>query len=87
MSLGCPSKGSNFERKIIIISIKKQATVGLITILYMKNSNEECFIGFKVLARDILLVSYRLLARLLPKKILKGPSELNAENLGAQHMK
>ena len=25
--------------------------------------------------------------RLLPKKILKGPSELNAENLGAQHMK
>ena len=26
-------------------------------------------------------------ARLLPKKILKGPSELNAENLGAQHMK
>ena len=28
-----------------------------------------------------------LTARLLPKKILKGPSELNAENLGAQHMK
>ena len=26
-------------------------------------------------------------ARLLPKKILKGPSELNAENLGDQHMK
>ena len=26
-------------------------------------------------------------ARLLPKKILKGPSELDAENLGAQHMK
>ena len=26
-------------------------------------------------------------SRLLPKKILKGPSELNAENLGAQHMK
>ena len=25
--------------------------------------------------------------RLLPKKILKGPLELNAENLGAQHMK
>ena len=24
---------------------------------------------------------------LLPKKILKGPSELNAENLGARHMK
>jgi len=24
---------------------------------------------------------------LLPKKILKGPSELNAENFGAQHMK
>ena len=24
-------------------------------------------------------------SRLLPKKILKGPSELNAENLGAQH--
>ena len=23
--------------------------------------------------------------RLLPKKIFKGPSELNAENLGAQH--
>ena len=23
--------------------------------------------------------------RLLPKKILKGPSELNAEKLGAQH--
>ena len=26
-------------------------------------------------------------SRLLPKKILKGPSELNVENLGAQHMK
>ena len=25
--------------------------------------------------------------RLLPKKILKGPSEINAENLGSQHMK
>ena len=25
--------------------------------------------------------------RLLPKKLLKGPSELNAEDLGAQHMK
>ena len=29
----------------------------------------------------------KIRARLLPKKILKGPSELNAENLGAQHMK
>ena len=27
------------------------------------------------------------ITRLLPKKILEGPSELNAENLGAQHMK
>ena len=27
------------------------------------------------------------MARLLPKKILKGPSELNAVNLGAQYMK
>ena len=27
------------------------------------------------------------ISRLLPKKILKGPSELNDENLGAQHMK
>ena len=27
------------------------------------------------------------ITRLLPKKILKGPSELNAENLAAQHMK
>ena len=28
-----------------------------------------------------------IITRLLPKKILKEPSELNAENLGAQHMK
>ena len=27
------------------------------------------------------------MTRLLPKKILEGPSELSAENLGAQHMK
>ena len=36
--------------------------------------------------RDSLELS-SLFARLLPKKILKGPSELNAESLGAQHMK
>ena len=31
------------------------------------------------------LVDHTVLTRLLPKKILKGPSELNAEKLGAQH--
>ena len=33
------------------------------------------------------MIESPLCTRLLPKKILKGPSELNAENLGALHMK
>ena len=39
---------------------------------------------FFPLASDWIFYAH---ARLLPKKILKGPSELNSENLGAQHMK
>ena len=44
-------------------------------------------IAFKVC--HFFFFCYRSLVsmtRLLPKKILEGPSELNAENLGAQHM-
>ena len=40
-----------------------------------------------VVAMDPISTNPMALSRLLPKKILKGPSELNAENLGAQHMK
>lgn len=42
-----------------------------------------------LLLTDTLLIYdyFDTVTRLLRKKILKGPSELNAENLGAQHMK
>ena len=32
----------------------KKNTPGLVTILYRKNSSEECFMGFKAHARDVL---------------------------------
>ena len=51
MSLGSPDKGSNCERKILAYKTNKLC---LISILYIKNINEECFIGYKTHARDVL---------------------------------
>ena len=42
MSLGSPNKGSNCEGKI---SAYKKNRLCLISILYIKNINEECFLG------------------------------------------
>ena len=51
----CPSgvrtKGSKCEGKVLAFKKNKP---GVISILYIKNANEECFIGFKARARDIL---------------------------------
>ena len=41
------------EGKILACKINKP---GLITILYLKNSNEECFIRFKIHACEVLLM-------------------------------
>ena len=41
----------------------------------------------KIMPNSLKLLNHYILSRLLPKKILKGPSELKAENLGAQHVK
>ena len=58
---GSPNKASNCERKILVYSDTKkqqqQNKPGLITILYIKNSNEGCFIGFKAPSHNVLLVS------------------------------
>ena len=40
--LGSPNKGSNCERKILAY---KKNKLCIISILYTKNANEECFIG------------------------------------------
>ena len=40
--LGSPNKGSNCERKILTY---KKNKLCLISILYIKNTNGECFIG------------------------------------------
>ena len=41
-------------------------------------------VNMKIILSSCVKVAY---TRLLPKEILKGPSELKAQNLGAQHMK
>ena len=51
MSLESLSKGSNCEGKILAY---KKNKLCLISILYIKNINEECFIGYKAHARDVL---------------------------------
>ena len=40
-----------------VLAYKKYNKPGHNTILYLKNSNEKCFIGFKAHARDVLWVS------------------------------
>ena len=42
MSLGSPNKGSNCEGKILA---NKKNKLCLISILYIKNINKECFLG------------------------------------------
>ena len=51
MSLESPNKGSNCEGKILAY---KKSKLCLISILYIKNINEEYFIGYKAHARDVL---------------------------------
>ena len=51
--IGSPNKGSNCEWKILAY---KKNKLCLISILYIKNTNEECFIGYKAHARDVLSV-------------------------------
>ena len=46
-----------------------------------------CQLASKIASFNIHFQNFEQTSRLLPKKILKGPSEINAENLGAQHMK
>ena len=51
ISLESPHKGSNCEGKILA---QKKNKVCVISILYIKNINEERFIGYKAPAHDIL---------------------------------
>ena len=51
MSLGSPIKGSNDEGKILAY---KKNKLCLISILCIKNINEECFIRYKAHACDVL---------------------------------
>ena len=51
MSLESPNKGSNCEGQILAF---KKNKLCLISILYIKNINEECFIGYKAHACDVL---------------------------------
>ena len=51
MSLESPNKGSNRGGKILAY---KKNKLCLISILYIKNINKECFIGYKAHARDVL---------------------------------
>ena len=51
MSLEGPNKGSNCEGKILAY---KKNKLCFISILYIKNIKEECFIGYKAHARDVL---------------------------------
>ena len=44
VSLGSPNKGSICERGVIV-STQKKNKLCLCSILYIKNTNEECFIG------------------------------------------
>ena len=53
MSFGSPNKGSNCEGKIIAY---KKTKLCLISNLYVENTNELCFIGYKAHARDVLTV-------------------------------
>ena len=45
------------------------------------------FLVTKILVKVLVNQKSPPVVSLLPKKILKGPSELKSENLGAQHMK
>ena len=51
MSLGSPNNGSNCEGKMLGY---KKNKLCLISVLYIKNINEECFLGYKAHARDVL---------------------------------
>ena len=51
MSLGSPNNGSTCEGKILAY---KKNKLCLISILSIKNINEECFIGYKAQSRDVL---------------------------------
>ena len=51
--LGSPNKGSNCEGKILA---HKKNKLCLISILYIKNTTEECFIRYKAHACDALSV-------------------------------
>ena len=48
--LGSPNKGSNCERKILAY---KKNKLCLISILYIKNTNEERFIGIYIIDRTL----------------------------------
>ena len=49
--LGSSNKGSNCEGKILAY---KKNRLGLISVRYITNTNEECFIGYKAHARDTI---------------------------------
>ena len=51
MPLGSPNNGSTCEGKILAY---KKNKLCLISILSIKNINEECFIGYKAQSRDVL---------------------------------
>ena len=51
MSLEGPNKVSTFEGKILAY---KKNKLCLNSILYINNINEDCFIGYKAHARDVL---------------------------------
>ena len=53
VSFWSPNKGSNCERRTLAYGKNK---LYLISMLYIKNSDEECFIRYKAHARDVLSV-------------------------------
>ena len=54
VSLWNPKNGAKCERKILA---DKKLSRALLIFLYINNPSEECFIGFKAHARDVLSVS------------------------------
>ena len=54
MSLGSLNKGSNCEGKILAY---KKNKLCLISILYVKNTNEECFIGIYIITKSMRALS------------------------------
>ena len=54
MSLGSPNKGSKCEEGKMLAYKKNKVGLILIGILFKRISNEDCFIGFKAHASDVL---------------------------------